>query len=366
MGSMRIVSAAEVGEWNRQLTRCGRFDVYHLAEYHHVAFQQGEGEPFLLVFEHAGAVAALPLLRRPVHRVPGLEATRHYDATTVYGYPGLLCSSSAGADAASEFRKAFQESLPEALHSLGIVSLFARQHPLIDTSWLWDATELCPLGPTVVIDLARPENEQWRAIRNNHRRDIRRAARMGLTVEEDPMMCRLEAFRRIYEATMQAVGAQSAYFFPQSYYQQLRERLGNRVKLFFARYEGKTVAAALFFQCGDIIQYHLGGSAPAARRDLPGPIKSIFDAVRRWGKAHGFRWFHLGGGLGARRDSLFSFKAGFSPMEHTFHVVRKIVQPDVYQELVARRAAVDNWQQTTEDDTFFPAYRRPSPQKRVA
>ncbi|RMG01475.1 MAG: GNAT family N-acetyltransferase [Planctomycetota bacterium] len=352
---MRVVVSADIGEWNRQLARCGRFDVYHLAEYHRTAEKLGEGEALLLVFEAEGEVAALPLLRRPLWTLSGLEDVRLYDAASAYGYPGLLCSCDIDSPAAERFRREFQESLDEALRSLEIVSFFGRQHPLIDTAWLW-GDAYAPLGPTVAIDLTRSEQSQWSEMRSNHRRDIRRAEREGVVVVEDTTLRRLDEFRRIYEETMRTVGAASQYFFSEAYYRSLRENLGRRIKLFFAEYEGRPVAAAMFFLCGRIIQYHLGGTDELGRDRLRSPIKAIFDHVRRWGKAADYHWLHLGGGLGARRDSLYRFKAGFTKNEFTFGVVRKIVDAAAYRELVAKRCG------KTEGDCeegYFPAYRRP-------
>ncbi|GAB6165222.1 hypothetical protein JCM19992_12220 [Thermostilla marina] len=359
---MRVVVSADIGEWNRQLARCGRFDVYHLAEYHRAAEKLGEGEALLLVFEAEGEVAALPLLRRPLWTVQGLEDVRLYDAASAYGYPGVLCSCSKDSPRAERFCEAFHEALDDTLRSLEIVSFFGRQHPLIDTAWLWQDA-YAPLGPTVAIDLTRSEQAQWSDMRSNHRRDIRRAEREGVVVVEDRTLRRLDEFRRIYEETMRTVGAASHYFFSEEYYRLLRENLGRRIKLLFAEYEGKPVAAAMFFLCGRIIQYHLGGTAGLGRDRLPSPIKAIFDHVRRWGKAGDYHWLHLGGGLGARRDSLYRFKAGFAKQEFTFGIVRKVVDSDTYRELVRKRSgtAADE-----DEGGFFPAYRRPITESRAA
>jgi hypothetical protein len=70
--------------------------------------------------------------------------------------------------------------------------------------------------------------------------------------------------------------------------------------------------------------------------------------------ARGYRWHHLGGGLGARQDSLFHFKSGFSPLRGVFRSWRAIADRARYDQLVSRvpaerRAAVPA--------DFFPGYR---------
>lgn len=62
------------------------------------------------------------------------------------------------------------------------------------------------------------------------------------------------------------------------------------------------------------------------------------DCVRQWAKARGNRVLHLGGGVGAAKDPLFEFKAGFSPGRWRFQSLRLVSDPALYQTLVEHRA----------------------------
>jgi hypothetical protein len=329
-----------------------------LPEYHLAIRDVDEGEPVLVAFEDGPYVAALPLLIRSVNNIPELRGTACKDACSAYGYPGLITNCSPNDPGAEAFRKAWQESVAQVLQSLDIVAVFLRQHPLAQTGWMWRELGIVkPLGQTVVIDLKRPESEQQRTIRAGHRSEIRKATELGITIVEDPKLDRLKDFIALYEATMHAVGASSYYFFPNSYFDALRYHLQGRVKLFFAELHGEPVAASLFFHCGNVIQYHLSGSNPALGRVRAMGTKLIIDTVRRWGSENGFHWFHLGGGLGARQDSLFLFKAGFSDLRCDHYVVNCVVKPDVYTELLRRRFGADGTESPT--NGWFPAYRCP-------
>ena len=70
--------------WNRFLDRSSGADFYHGAAYHQFAERQGEGEPWLVVFDEGDRFLAWPYLRRPI------EGTGNalFDATAVYGYTG--------------------------------------------------------------------------------------------------------------------------------------------------------------------------------------------------------------------------------------------------------------------------------------
>ena len=77
----------------------------------------------------------------------------------------------------------------------------------------------------------------------------------------------------------------------------------------------------------------------------------MIDAACDWAGGLGARWMHLGGGVGGAEDSLFRFKAGFSPRRHRFETWRWIVDPHAYE----RRCRHAN---VGADESFFPAYRR--------
>lgn len=353
---LQLIRPSQRQAWQNVLFRCNFYDTYHLPEYHLAVRDVDEGEPLLIAFEDGPYVAALPLLIRNVGNVPELSGTEWKDACSAYGYPGLITNCSPDDPDAEAFRKAWQKSVVQVFQSLDMVSVFVRQHPLAQTGWMWrELGTVKPLGQTVVIDLKRPENEQQRMIRDDHRSDIRKAITMGMMVVEDPKLERLKDFTGLYETTMRAVGAASYYFFPDSYFEALRHQLQGRVKLFFAELEGEPVAASLFFHCGNVIQYHLSGSNPALGRVRAMGTKLIIDSVRRWGSKNGFHWLHLGGGLGARQDSLFLFKAGFSDLRCDHYVVNCVIKPDVYRELVRRRFGADATEATT--NGWFPAYR---------
>lgn len=361
MAEFELISLNRPGAWQGALERCGPYDTYHLPGYHAVAEALGEGEPRLFVFSDGDRCAALPFLLRSVNEVEGLEDSGCRDAVSAYGYPGLVSSVSRLDSGADQYRRGFQAALAEAMESLDVVSLFVRQNPMIDSSWMFSPmVSPVALGATVAIDLLQPEDEQLRQIRNDHRRDIRRARREGLVVRQDRGFEHLDAFRQLYVETMDAVGASDAYYFPREYFIALKEQLPGRVKLYVAEQDGKITSGALFLVSNNIIQYHLSGRATAFRHRR-GTSKLILDEVRAWGTRNGHAWLHLGGGTGGRRDSLFSFKAGFSNKLLEFQTASLLFQPRSYRQLVERRRRwAKEMGHEVADGHFFPAYRKPA------
>jgi lipid II:glycine glycyltransferase (peptidoglycan interpeptide bridge formation enzyme) len=157
---------------------------------------------------------------------------------------------------------------------------------------------------------------------------------------------------------MDRTGAANYYYFPKEYYIRIKELLGESIKLFIAEKDGEIISASLFLVADNIIQYHLSGT-PALYLKYQG-AKVIIDSVRKWGAQNNYKWFHLGGGVGSNEDSLFRFKAGFSKSRFPFEVVRMVLEPSIYAELVQKRIEWENINQCKVlSDDYFPLYRRP-------
>jgi len=345
-----LISIGNKEQWNNTIKSCGEYDTYHLAEYHQLAYLQGEGRPLLFSYSMSGHHAALPFLARSLSGIDGLDDFKECDGTSVYGYPGVLSSMNPEDPDAGEFRARFQEGLERVLRKLSVIALFTRQNPLIDSSWLLGGlAQIVNLCPTISINLRKPEAEQIKDMTKGHRYDIRKAIKYEVTVREADYFESLDNFISIYDETMNRTGAGDYYRFSKRYFLLLKECLGDAVRLYIAKAKGETVAASMFLLSDKIIQYHLSG-APTAHLSLSGN-KVIIDEVRRWGTDHGFAWLHLGGGVGSKADSLFRFKSGFSSHRSQFKVIKWILDPMIYKEAVNRAGSLDAG--------FFPAYRTP-------
>ncbi len=130
--------------------------------------------------------------------------------------------------------------------------------------------------------------------------------------------------------------------------------------MFVAVVDGKIAAAGLFTICDGVVQYHLGGTRDEFLK--LSPMALIFDTARLWAIEAGARVLHLGGGVGgAKEDSLFHYKAGFSDRRHDFATWRWVVAPEIYRELCerqTRRNELQGLEPTSAD--YFPAYRCPA------
>jgi len=337
--------------WQKLLDRT-RHDCYHLPQYADIAGLQEGGTPLAFYAEDGEATCLIPLVIRPVP--PVLHAPAGWvDCVSPYGYSGMLIS--AAQDRLHSFLDAFRCDARE----LGIVSAFLRLHPLFpqDPVVLEKFGTLIRHGQTVYFDLSEAIDQIWRRVRLDHRRNITKLHRFGFHATLDDWN-QYSNFIEMYYSNMQRVGAAEAYFFSRRYFELLRETLGGRLHLVCVMSNGNELAAAgLFIVTEGIVQYHLGATV---ERYLPmAPAKFMIDFVWRWAKEQTHAVFHLGGGVGGAEDSLFQFKAGFSPHPGEFSTYRIVGDETKYATLNEAAKVVGGTEIASSD--FFPVYRACSP-----
>src|SRR5207253_434222 len=116
--------------------------------------------------------------------------------------------------------------------------------------------------------------------------------------------------------TMRRTDAHNSYFFDEDYFKLLVRELGPVLQLFVALVNGEVAAASIATIRAGIVQDHLGGTRDKFLELSPDRL--VVDTERLWASKVGARVLHFGGGVGARQDSVFNYKAGFSKRRHTF------------------------------------------------
>ncbi|WP_412030341.1 hypothetical protein [Deinococcus yunweiensis] len=328
--------------WQNALSEIGNYDFYHVYDYHHLELAPGQ-TAMLLRYQSGNAVILLPLILRNIPNAPD----NLIDATSVYGYSGPISTG-----ATPEVAASFGRTLAGILKERGVISVFSRLHPLMDQSPLLDGLgDVSTAGYTVSVDLSKPPSEQWAEYRKGNRYDISRLLKSGFECRELSWKEYGDEFIAIYNETMRRVGASGSYFFPSAYYNELFHLDGVSTHLFGCFHGESLVCAGIFTLCGGIVQYHLSGTRENA---VPaGPTRLMIDTVRVWAGDHRAHTLHLGGGVGGARDSLYTFKAGFSKQNHEFRLWKWIVDQDQYNRLCASR-------RVSPHTSYFPAYRSPA------
>jgi serine/alanine adding enzyme len=286
-------------------------DAYYRRAYVESACAVEPGEPLLL--EHDGTVFAGIRRREPV------------DVITPYGYGGPT-------------GPAFWSAYDEWAREQGVITTFIRFHPLY-ANHRGAPGQVDELAPTIGWRL---DGDLMAGMHGKHRNALRKAQGGAEVVAADG----LGGFVPLYEETMRRAGAAEFYFFPPAYWEALERT--DMLARFDAVAGGELVASALCLASPPWLHYHLGATAEAGRK-LGATTLVLYEAAV-WARERGYERFHLGGGVGGRRDSLHEFKRRFDPGGECVAAIGKLVHdPAAYRALGA---------DPDELSGFFPAYRR--------
>ncbi|MCX6344184.1 MAG: GNAT family N-acetyltransferase [Armatimonadetes bacterium] len=345
-----ILTTRDFEPWKQALEEVGNYDFHHLPSYHRLAEMRGEGDAFMLVYRTADCLIVFPLLLKEIN-LPCSKLRGFKDATSVHGYAGPLCSKT---HVSEDISNRFLRNIGDFYRSNNVVTAFTRLHPLFDQAFLLRGCgEITEIGVTVSIDLTQPPEEQRSRYRKSHRYEIERLRKKGFTCcEVGPE--RTDEFVRIYNQTMLDLKADDFYLYDRAYFDYLIGDMADVTHLFMCLDGDNVACVGLFATCQGIIQYHLAGTATRYRKLAP--MKLLLDTVRDWGNEIDATTLHLGGGLGAKRDSLYEFKMGFGSVEHTYTAWRMVIDSAIYRELChdAQSMIAEEL-----DNTYFPIYRNP-------
>lgn len=332
------------GEWDRCVRSFSQYDIYYLSGYVKAFQIHGDGEPQLLYYEANGLKAIYVYMKR------NTEIEGYCDSVTPYGYGGVLFDGETSEHNLQAFWKAYVEKMKEE----GIVDNFVRYHPVLANAVpMKQISNVIDLGKTVAFDLTSDE-VIWNNIISKNRNMIRKAEKNGIEIRHDKDLELFKDFKRIYNATMEKDNAEEYYFFEDAFYESIHRDLNDHYEMFYAVMDGQIIAMSIMLFANAQMHYHLSGSMIEYRNLAPSNLLLYKAAL--WGCEHGYKTFHLGGGVGSGEDNLYKFKAAFNRnSDYQFSIGKEIFDQDKYDELVALRANQDP--EFNPESTFFPLYR---------
>lgn len=296
-------------------------------------FLDAEGVTHTLRIATGDAELLAPLI---VREIPGTEAR---DATSPYGYPGIVAAADFVRAPARKKSPATIDPASVDFSPTGLVSLFVR-HTLAEPP-------LAAAAERSVVQIADPALPP--KSRGSDRNRINKNRRAGYEVEivagADSSAEQRGGFLAAYEQTMRRAAAGERYFFGAAYFDRILESAAAWLAL--ARTPaGEVAAASIAVRSDGFLHYHLSGSADAQLRDSPmkNVVAALVELAGEWGLP-----LNLGGGI-SRGDALEEFKRGFANREQPWHTSEIVCDHPAYERLSPDRAAND----------FFPAYRRSS------
>lgn len=341
---IKIYGIEQAERWDETVKGFAEYDVYYLSSYVKAFQIHGDGEPHLLYYEAEGLKVIYVYMKRQT------VIKGYYDSVTPYGYGGVLFEG----DTSVEKLQAFWQEYVQKMREEGIVDNFVRYHPVLANAIpMKQISTVTDLGKTIAFDLTSPE-VIWENIISKNRNMIRKAEKNGVEIRHGKGMELLRDFKRIYNATMEKDHAEEYYFFEDAFYESVYRDLEDNYEMFYAVLNGEPIAMSIMLYANKQMHYHLSGSLLEYRNLAPSNLLLYQAAL--WGCEHGFKTFHLGGGVGSDEDNLYKFKAAFNrKSDYQFSIGKEIFDQQKYDELVAERASRDN--DFDRDSKFFPLYR---------
>lgn len=256
------------------------------------------------------------LLSRVRHDIDHLPAAlTAYDAFRGVSSQLLMVEDAEGTT--PQWRRQAIGELLDFLQLRGVVTLFLRLHPLLDSAEadLARFGAIVDHGPTFDIPLDRPLEEIRGGMRMNHRRGIRSFHANGFSCEPDTEWRYLDEFYHLYSL---------------EFFEQLRDGLGDIAELLYV------------------------GANPQYQQQVP--QIGLYDRELEWAHGQGLHDYFLDEGA---HESLRHFKAGITKVQPIASSARIVVDPVEYGRLCAL------WEREHErvvgrTDGFFPPYLQPA------
>ena len=343
---LTVYTVEQSAQWDTVVRSFAAYDVYWLNGYVKAFQLHGDGEPLLFYYEDEAVRGINVVMKRDIAKNPHftdkLPENTYFDFATPYGYGGWLIEGEQLDGLFNAYEAWCREN--------GIISEFVRFHPISRNHVFCQSVyEIVDLGNTVALDISSPDI-LWSNITSKNRNMIRKARKNGIQIYNGRYPEIYRQFKSIYDETMIEDHAEKYYFFSSRFYDSILCDLQQNAQVFYAVFEGKTIAASIFLYANGKMSYHLSGSAKEYAH--LGPNNLLLYEAALWGSACGGKTLYLGGGVGSREDNLFKFKKSFYRGDdlNRFYIGKKVFLPEQYAALCEKREHLPQ-------SSFFPAYR---------
>lgn len=312
-----------IDSWNDKLNQFtpDKQDVYFSESYVKL-YENAIDKAVCIVATDDDFCVLIPILRREIQ--PG-----YFDFETPYGYGGFIANKTD----AGKINEAI-EQIKNYLAQNNYVAGFIRFHPLLrNANMCREQVQVVDDRYTIAIDLKPDLNEIWlEQVHTKNRNTIRKAEKRGLTFVADHDFEYMDDFIRLYNKTMDKLGADNFYYFDNQYYLKWLETLKTNSFLAVVKLQDKVISACIVMYQKQWAHYHLSGSDRDFLNLEPNNFM-LWNAAMELKKL-GAEQFHLGGGIDANpENTLLKFKERFSTNKYMFSFGKMIFNNDLYNQL---------------------------------
>ncbi len=332
---------ADTERWDTLVNHSPTPDAYYLPAYAWATSAIEHSDPVAIIAGRESSRFLAPLLIRPMSAIVNGCRIDWADATSPYGYGGLLPLSGSRPTEEHDLRYFFDE-LRRWCSARDVACCVLRLHPLMRQEEWFSPEDLRRnllrmelRGTTTGIDIENWDDVRDRpcGMRKDRRSDLNSASRMlrvTWTNGADPdVESSLDRFSALYEQVMESRHAEDFYRFPPSYFLRLAS-LGSRLGVAFAWLDSQLAGASIFLAGRDYAHYHLACGNEIGMKLRASTLLVVEGA--RWARRQGCKLLHLGGGLHPG-DSLEFFKCSFGGQPYRYAYLVSIANPERFEQL---------------------------------
>ena len=293
-------------------------DIYYTEEYVRL-YEDAESKAMAVCCTEGEKIWIFPFLRR--------TWGGFYDYETAYGYGGAITNCDD-----QDWKLEADVKCADLLGENGFLCGLIRFHPLLQNeNGMRKGLDIQYERETVCIDLEPSVDEIWnKQITSKNRNIIRKAEKNGLIYRVTSGCEGLPVFLDLYKKTMMRLQADEFYYFDDTYYQRLLRNQDCFIAV--VEKDGSVLSAAIFMRHGSKGHYHLSGNSKEGN-SLGANSYLLWNTIKHF-KKNGVEHFHLGGGNSNKTDdSLFRFKAAFSPYRRRFYIGRAVYLEKEYMRI---------------------------------
>lgn len=123
-------------------------------------------------------------------------------------------------------------------------------------------------------------------------------------------------FERMYQNAMMRKQARCHWVYPDGFFYKVLKELGPKRSALLLTSLGDVVESGCLLIFNEKVCYYHWAATHGIRKDSGANHFQVW-TVMNWAREQGMSYVHLGGGLTPEKDSLWTFKSGFSPVTRT-------------------------------------------------
>lgn len=262
----------------------------------------------------------------------------YFDFQSAYGYGGPVSLEIAALNAGYEDRESSINEDASFKYSQwcwenNILAEFVRFHPLLEQKYGGEKTYN---RQTCVIPLGTKYPGKCRNM-------IQRAEREGVRILEVNRTF-INQYGQFYRDGLAHLSADKFYYFNDAYFRAMSE--WDKAHLVVAERDGEWLAASIFLEGGDTLEYHLCTVSKAGKKIGAG--NALVAGATNLASKLGLKQVYLGGGRTANEgDPLFQFKNSFGGELRPFYIGSQIHKAQVYYAMLEQAMDVPAVNQKT-------------------